>query len=57
MKETLIIDGYDRRRRLTLICRPRFHNGGAYSIEDLVNYGLYIVEEATKRAKEQGLDS
>ena len=56
MKETIILGGYDNQKRLTVICRARYHNAGAYSIEDMVNYGLFIMEQATIRAKEQGLD-
>jgi|688.fasta_scaffold755351_1 hypothetical protein len=55
-KQTMVIGGIDRHNRLTIICAARYHNAGAYSTEDLVNYGLFIVEQATKIIKQRNLN-
>jgi hypothetical protein len=55
MKETIVIGGVDRQNQLCIICRPKFHLPGNFSIEELVSYGLFILETAIKKIEKENL--
>jgi len=47
IKETLIIHKTDNKGRLCVVIRPRFHDPGAQELEDLIRYGIFIIETAS----------
>ncbi|TNV76486.1 hypothetical protein FGO68_gene8819 [Halteria grandinella] len=54
MKETIILHGCDKKQRYCLVIRPRFHNPGSQTLEDLIRYGIYLIEQATERTERLG---
>ena len=44
LKETIVLHGCDKLKRYCLIIRPRFHNPGSQTLEDLIRYGIYLIE-------------
>lgn len=53
-KETIILHGYDLQNRFCVVVRPRFHTPGKQTLEDLIRYGIYILEQATARTEARG---
>ena len=48
------IAGYSRDNGLIIVCQPRFHTPGQHHIDDLVRYGMFIVETAIKKIEREG---
>ena len=51
LKETIILHGYDKGSRYCLVVRPRFHTPSEQSLEELIRYGIYLIELATERTE------
>jgi len=47
LKETIVIHRHDKENRLAIVVRPRFHSPGSQTIEELVRYGIFLIERAT----------
>ena len=47
IKETIVLHGFDKAKRFCIIIRPRFHNPGQQTLEDLIRYGVFLIEQAT----------
>ena len=56
-QQTVTIGGFDKKKRLTLVFRPAFHNGNAYTTEELLEYTYFILEHAIENAKLRKLSS
>lgn len=54
IKETIILHGFDKENRFCIVVRPRFHTPGKQSLEDLIRYGIYLIEQATARTEARG---
>ncbi len=54
LKETIIIHGHDKGNRFCVIIRPRFHNPTSQTLEDLIRYGIYLIEKATDKSERKG---
>ena len=55
LRETIVMGGVDSEKQLTIICRPKFHIPGVFSIEELVQYGLFVIEAAIAHIDQSGL--
>ena len=56
MRETMMLGPLTKEGNITLFIRPRYHVPGAHHIDDLVRYGIFIVEQAIKKIKADKLD-
>ena len=54
LKETMILHRYDKARRYCLLVRPRFHTPGGHTLEELIRYGIYLIEQAMERTEAMG---
>ena len=50
----LIIYGFDKKGRSTLILRPRYHTPGEFEIDLMLRYGIFMVEKAIRLARANG---
>ena len=46
LKETLVFGGIDKHKRLTMVCRPRYHTPGEFELDELIRYGIFLMEAA-----------
>ena len=51
IKETIILHGTDKDNRFCIIVRPRYHNPGLFTIDELIRYGIFIIDQATKQTE------
>lgn len=56
-QQTVTIGGFDKKERLTLVVRHAFHNGNAYTTNELLEYTYFILEHAIENAKLHNLSS
>ena len=56
LRETMMLGPPTKDGCITLFIRPRYHVPGANHIDDLVRYGIFIVEQAINRIKAENLD-
>ncbi len=52
MKHTIILHGHDRDNRFCVLVRPRYHTPGEQELEEMIHYGILLIERATKRTEE-----
>ena len=45
-KPVLALAGTTKENNVVLLVQPRFHSPGAQHIDDLVRYGIFVVERA-----------
>jgi hypothetical protein len=55
MKETIVIGGVTKTNQLSILVRARFHQPENQTIEDLIRYGIYLVERTFEKVRERGL--
>jgi len=48
LRETIVVHKHDKLGKVCLVVRPRFHVPGDFTIEQLVRYGIFIIEHATE---------
>ena len=56
LMETMLLGGTTKDGSLVLLVRPRYHVPGAHHIDDLVRYGIFIVEKAIQRIEKEKLN-
>lgn len=42
----MIIHKYDKEKNLCVLVRPRFHNPKDQTIDELIKFGLFLIEQA-----------
>ena len=52
MKHTIILHGHDKANRFCVLVRPRYHTPGEQTLEEMIHYGIFLIEQATKRTEE-----
>ena len=52
LKETIILHKFDKSNRYCIIIRPRYHNASGQTIEELIRYGIFLIEKATERTEQ-----
>ena len=55
-KETIVFGGIDKQNRLSVVCRPRYHDPNAQQLDELIRYGIYIMEVAIRRITLENLN-
>ena len=53
LKQTLMLGPITKDNKLSLLVRTRYHVPGDHDIDDLMRYGIFCVEQAMKRIKEE----
>lgn len=48
------IVGETRDNCIIVLCQPRFHTPGVHHIDDLVRYGIFVIETAIKKIAREG---
>ena len=56
-QQTVTIAGFDKKKRLTLVCQPVYHKGNAYTVDELLDYTYFILEHTIESAKLRKLSS
>ena len=56
LRETMILGPITKNNNLTLLVRVRYHVPGTHHIDDLVRYGIFVVEQAMNRIKAENRD-
>jgi CRAL/TRIO domain len=54
MSQRVITFGQDKIGRATMIIRPRFHTPGEYPLEQMINYGIFVVERTIRQTEKYG---
>jgi hypothetical protein len=55
MKETIIFGGKDKENRLSIVVRARYHNPGDQNLDQLIRYGIFLIEQASEKVRAEGL--
>merc|ERR1711971_236030 len=55
-RPVMAVAGRTRDNCIVLLVQPRFHEPGAQHIDDLVRYGIYIIERVIKQIDREGLE-
>ena len=53
-KPVMAVAGRTRDNSIILLVQPRFHEPGAQHIDDLLRYGIFIVEQIIKQIEREG---
>ncbi len=54
MSQRWITFGRDKKGRATLIVRPRFHNVNEFPMDQMLRYGIFMVEKAIRLTESYG---
>jgi hypothetical protein len=54
MSQRWITFGRDKKGRATLIVRPRYHNVDEFPMDQMVRYGIFMVEKAIRLTESYG---
>jgi hypothetical protein len=49
LRETIVLHKYDKENKVCLLVRPRFHFPEQFTIEQLVKYGICLIEKGTEQ--------
>ena len=55
-RPVMSLEGTTRDNCIIIVVRPRFHVPGAQPIEDLIRYGIFVVEKAIRRIERGNLE-
>ena len=55
-RPVMSISGLTRDNCLVILCQPRYHVPGAQTLDEMVRYGIFVIEKAIQKIDQEGLE-